>query len=377
MGGRCVLRGMVIAVFVLAAGGVSSVQADELEDKMKMFEMLDQLDAEEFELAADAAANCIVRRQFNCAYQKIEEAGQYIVNDEHQWRLNELTRDANAEYQLAQQDEARQRQMLAEQRRLEREQEEFEAQMQRERRRMEREAEAEANHDPYNTGIDWRAIAGAANAYTDALREQSERQAQQYEAQRRMQEQQREMERNQAARQQAYNQQQQELENRRRELQRQQAARQRELENRRQEAQRQQQQAARQRAAQQAAQLAAAATASSASSSQSSGQSSGSDLQYTGRSYEPNPIVVTKRNQSPFSTREMAVNYARLAAVNEITAQCRQRGARSDGPTYRQISNGEKPPAWWNFSAPDCKQGGWDDKEWICSAQVAGTCYRN
>lgn len=118
-------------------------------------------------------------------------------------------------------------------------------------------------------------------------------------------------------------------------------------------------------------------TTTTARSSGSSGgsSSSGDEKRYAGKIYEPNPISITGENDTWFSKRDRAINYARLEAANDINDQCRERGARSDSPSYRDISDGVTPVR-WNYSAPDCKQGGWRDQEWLCKAKVSGTCYR-
>lgn len=118
-------------------------------------------------------------------------------------------------------------------------------------------------------------------------------------------------------------------------------------------------------------------TTTTVRSSGGSGGSSSSDNEKrkAGKIYEPNPISITGENDTWFSKRDRAIDYARLEAANDINDQCRERGARSDSPSYRDISNGVTPVR-WNYSAPDCKQGGWRDQEWLCKAKVSGTCYR-
>jgi len=117
------------------------------------------------------------------------------------------------------------------------------------------------------------------------------------------------------------------------------------------------------------------ARTSTAARSSGSSSSSSDDKRYAGKVYEPNPITITGKNGTWFSKRDRALNYARLKAANDINEQCRERGARSDAPGYREIREGVTPPR-WNYGSPDCKQGGWRDEEWLCEAPVSGTCYR-
>lgn len=96
----------------------------------------------------------------------------------------------------------------------------------------------------------------------------------------------------------------------------------------------------------------------------------------TSKVYEPAPEVIERETDSWFSDRNLAIAYARLKATNDIKDVCRRKGARSDTVTFSQIKAGN-PPVRWNFSAPQCRQGGWQDEEWKCQTRVSGTCFRH
>lgn len=91
--------------------------------------------------------------------------------------------------------------------------------------------------------------------------------------------------------------------------------------------------------------------------------------------YEPSPEVLERETDSWFSDKKLAIAYARLKATNDIKTVCQQKEARSDTLTFSQIEAGNAPPR-WNFSVPNCRQGGWKDEEWKCQAKVSGTCFR-
>lgn len=91
--------------------------------------------------------------------------------------------------------------------------------------------------------------------------------------------------------------------------------------------------------------------------------------------YEPMPTTADGTNDMWDLSRERNLALARLKAVNKITALCRAKGARSDTVSYDDIKAGS-PPSRWSFASPNCRQGGFNGKEWKCEVSVSGTCYR-
>lgn len=91
--------------------------------------------------------------------------------------------------------------------------------------------------------------------------------------------------------------------------------------------------------------------------------------------YEPMPEKVQATTDSWWGSQSQALAYARLRAANQVTSICRGKGARIDSISFPQIEAGVAPSR-WNYSAPSCRQGGFDGKEWKCEATVSGTCYR-
>jgi len=95
----------------------------------------------------------------------------------------------------------------------------------------------------------------------------------------------------------------------------------------------------------------------------------------SGKIYEPQMETALGENGSWFANQPVAEFYARLAAVNDISAACRERGARTDRPTTDQTRAGDAPER-WSFGAPQCRQGGSEGEQFLCRVEVAGTCYR-
>lgn len=114
---------------------------------------------------------------------------------------------------------------------------------------------------------------------------------------------------------------------------------------------------------------------SGSGTSTSTGSGSGSSSGKKQKVYEPMPQVVTSENSTWFSDRDRAIAYARLKSVNDIDDLCRAKDARSDGPRFSDIEQGDAPSR-WSYAVPDCRQGGWKGEEWKCSAEVRGHCYR-
>lgn len=91
--------------------------------------------------------------------------------------------------------------------------------------------------------------------------------------------------------------------------------------------------------------------------------------------YEPIPTTAQGINDMWHGNKDQTLALARQKAVNKITASCRAKGARSDPISYSEIE-ANSPPARWSFSSPNCRQGGFNGKEWNCEVTVSGTCFR-
>lgn len=114
--------------------------------------------------------------------------------------------------------------------------------------------------------------------------------------------------------------------------------------------------------------------------SNTSSVTNGSDSQSSGgggsgKMYEPQMETALGENGSWFAKQPIAEFYARLSAVNDISAACRERGARTDRPTTDQTRSGDAPER-WSFGSPQCRQGGSGGDQFWCRVEVAGTCYR-
>lgn len=261
---------------------------------------------------------------------------------------------------------------IAEERRR---QEELRAQMEWEEEQL-RQAEFDAQYGSNaSSGVNWLSViehAGQAMTELTQLQQQINQENRQMalEAQRIQNQRQAEAlqrERQQAAeRQQAMNRQQQaqQQQQREREAQQQrqreqQAARQRDMAQRMAELQ-SQQQAAMNRATPQTT-----ATASG-------GVASSRGLQ---KVYEPNMERATGRSTAGFTSLEQTQELALLNGINQIHRACSAKGARVDSVPNDMLRNKTAPPR-WHFGAPQCRQGGWQGKEWFCDTPVAGTCFR-
>lgn len=95
----------------------------------------------------------------------------------------------------------------------------------------------------------------------------------------------------------------------------------------------------------------------------------------SGKMYEPQMETALGENGSWFAKQPIAEFYARLSAVNDISAACRERGAKTDRPTTDQTRSGDAPER-WSFGSPQCRQGGSGGEQFWCRVEVAGTCYR-
>ena len=115
-------------------------------------------------------------------------------------------------------------------------------------------------------------------------------------------------------------------------------------------------------------------SSSSTNSNMASSSSVSNQTQKKSKVYEPMPTSASGSNDSWWDY-DMAVDLSRTEAINKISDMCRSKGARVDVPSRSQVIAGNAP-SWWNFSAPDCRQGGFNAKEWKCESKVSGTCYR-
>lgn len=307
--------------------------------------------------------------------------------------LGELARSGQIEMQHAKNARERQRQReLAEQRRraeeAERRRREAEEKRRRqqelaEQRRRERERAAQAQ----SSGTDWWGIANQvlqSTAEINRIQQQEARRTRQLAEQARRQQQQQYRQRQQAL-------QQQQAQSQREQWQRQQQAaaeRRRRQIAAQQRRQREQQRLAEQRRraaqklmAQTAGAISSGNTGSGSSGYRSSGSGSGiSTSSGSGgtsskkqKVYEPMPEVVSRENFTWFSDRQRAIANARLKSVNDINDRCRTKGARSDGPRFSDIEQGNAPTR-WSYASPDCRQN--SNGKWKCSAEVRGHCYR-
>lgn len=281
---------------------------------------------------------------------------------------------------------AEQRRLEEEQRRLEAEQEALEKEFAEQRERQQQISSGDGGHSPYNVGgVDWEGVVQGVKIFTEMTNlqmEQQQRQAQQQLEQRQAMLQ--EADEREAA-------QRRRIEERQRDLQRRQQAV--EEQNRiAEERQRQigQRLAVERRQRQIARRLASsgnirstdgskggATNPVSAGARRSSSGEQGGAASSSGRSkiYEPMMETALGENMDWFSDRSLAVFYARLGAVNDISKACGDRGARVDRPTTDQLKSGDAPMR-WSFGSPQCRQGGWNDAEWSCRTEMAGTCWR-
>lgn len=116
-------------------------------------------------------------------------------------------------------------------------------------------------------------------------------------------------------------------------------------------------------------------TTQKAASTQASKPSNPSVRNEKSKVYEPMPTTKQATTDMWHSGQEYTLALTRLKAANKVTAECRAKGARIDSITYSQIE-ANSPPARWSFSSPNCRQGGFNGKEWKCDVSVSGTCFR-
>lgn len=366
----------VVLGLIVPMMGHAATEA-ELQRRLELLDRLDQLDQMDLDAKLEKAEECILERDFNCAGDYIEDAEPFVATEAQEKQMARTRQRLKREIALVQREQAEARRLAEEKARLEREREReqeelarLEAEMQAEQERLAR--EANSDHNPYDTGIPWDDVVAFSNLYIESERAKNQQRAQQIAAQEQMeqdvanrlaQQQQRiaAAQRDYQQRQQAIQRQQHEMERARQQRARErEQQRARELEQQRQARQRQQQTAA------------ANSTPSSGTSTRNPDEDG---PQYTGRLYEPNMVTIEGKLSSGFNDRDTAISYARLAAVRDIADECRDRGARSDAPYFSDIEKGVAPTR-WNYKTPDCKQGGWEDEEWFCTAEVSGTCYR-
>lgn len=360
----------------------------ELQRRLELLDRLDQLDQMDLDAKLEKAEECILKRDFNCAGEHIEDAEPFVATKAQEKQMARTRQRLKREIALVQREQEEARRLARERERLERERERereelarLEAEMQAEKERLARQANSNDNSfDP------WDGVIAFSNLYIESERAKNQQRAQQIAAQKRMerdvanrlaQQQQRI-----AAAQRDYQQRQQAIQRQQQAQQemervRQQRAQQREQQRRRQLEQQRARQAEQQRQARQR-ELQQRQMAASNSNSKSGASARNPDEdgpQYTGRLYEPNMVTMEGSMDSGFSDRDLAIAYARLEAVRDVDDECRARGARSDAPRFPDIETGVAPTR-WNYKTPDCKQGGWRDEEWYCTAEVSGTCYR-
>ncbi|MDZ7802606.1 SH3 domain-containing protein [Thiohalophilus sp.] len=307
--------------------------------------------------------------------------------------LGELAHSGQIEMQHAKNARERQRQReLAEARRRAKEAERRRREAEKERQRQrelaeQRRREQEMAAQQQSSGVDWWSITNQvlqSTAEINRIKQENAARTRQLAEQARREQQ----------RQQQYRQQQQaaqrQAQSQREQWQRQQQAA---AERRRQQiAAQQRRQREQQRLVEQqrrASQKLLAQSAGAASSGYSGGGSSspsgstgtatrtGSDKGSSSRKkqkvYEPMPEVVSRENFTWFSDRDRAIANARLKSVNDINDRCSTKGARSDGPRFSDIEQGNAPTR-WSYANPDCRQN--SNGKWKCSAEVRGHCYR-
>lgn len=386
---------MALVIALILPLTLQAATEAELQRRLELLEKLDQLDQMDLDATLEKAEQCILKRNFNCAGEHLEDAKPFVVTPAQEKQVAHTRQLLKREIALVQREQAEARRLARERERLERERERereelarLETEMQAEQERLAQ--EANSSHDPYDTGINWEGVMAFSNLYIESERAKNQQRAQQIAAQKRME---RDVANRLAQQQQRIAAAQRDYQQRQREIQRQQQdmeqARQqraqREQQRRRQLAQQRARQAEQQRARElerqrqarqsQLQQQRMAASNSNSSSSASTRNPDEDGPQYTGRLYEPNMVTMTGSMDSGFSDRDLAIAYARLAAVRDIDDECRDRGARSDAPRFSDIETGIAPTR-WNYKTPDCKQGGWEDEEWFCTVEVSGTCYR-
>ena len=388
------LLALALILGLIAPMALHGATDAEMQRRLELLDQLDQLDQMDLDAKLEKAEECILERDFNCAGEHLEDAKPFVATEAQEKQIARTRQRLKREIALVKREQAEARRLARERERLERERKRererlarLEAEMKAEQERLAR--EANSSHDPYDTGINWEGVMAFSNLYIESERAKNQQRAQQIAARKRMerdvanrlaQQQQRiaAAQRDYQQRQQAIQRQQQEMERTR-----QQHAQQRERQRRQQLAQQRARQAEQQRtrelerqARQRELQQRRIAAANSTSSSDARSRNPDEDgPQYTGRLYEPNMVTIEGKNDVWFSDRDRAISYARLKAVRDVDDECRDRGARSDAPRFSEIKRGVAPTR-WNYKTPDCKQGGWNDNEWACTAEVSGTCYR-
>lgn len=234
---------------VLLSTGVHAQEQPDLEKRMKLLNMLDKLDEQDFNAALISADRCTYSRNFACSQSQLDEARKLILTEAHRTEFYQASQRLADEMQRVREEEALALQLAEEKRRMERERirlEEEREEWEAEQERIAREMEYEADHDPYNTGTDWQMIMSVTqaglDAYSDITRQKQQIRREQLAAQQQANEIKRvQVERERVARQQEYNQRQQAFERQQQELQRNLEARR--LENERRQRENQQRQA--------------------------------------------------------------------------------------------------------------------------------------
>lgn len=249
----------MIVLGILLAYGISVQAQPDLDKRMKLLNMLDKLDEQDFNDALVSADRCTYSRNFACAQSQLDQAQKLMLSQDHRREFNLASQRLVDEINRVREEEAYARQLAEEQRQMELERQRFEAEREEweaEQRRIAREMEYEADHDPYNTGTDWQMIMSVTqaglDAYADSTRQKQQARREQLAAQQQANEINRSRrEREQAARQQDYYQRKQAYERSQREYQKNMEARRFENERR--------QRASQQREAEYAQRLAQAA----------------------------------------------------------------------------------------------------------------------
>lgn len=347
---------------------------EEMQKRLELLEKLDQLDQADLDNTLEKAEECILRRHFNCARKHLEETEPFVTTESQERQVARTRQRLNREIALVKREEEKARQLAKKEERLEREERKREqAEYEAEQRRL-----AQQSNSSGDSSALWQGIMAFGDMYVESERIKNQQRAKQIAAQRQMRQdaerRQQQQQAQRAASQRDYQARQEAIQR-----QKQEAARARQQRIARQEQQRQARQEQQRQARQRQLERVAAATSNIASNTSSNSSTSDADdmgPQYSGKLYEPMMVTREGDNSTWFSDRDYALSLARLEAVNDIEDECRSRGARADGPTFSEIERGVVPVR-WNYKTPDCKQGGWDDEEWMCTAEVSGTCYRN